>query len=137
MVTVAVVGGLYAAGRTIGNWIPGPGEWRTFPAVEGELEPGRYVIGDPFPIRIGLTVPAGWDAVPGGACKSGDAAHERAADAEDVNVHQAAVPKTVCETAIVAMAQVTAIAKPVTRPVSSAERRMCPMITRYQMTNSV
>jgi len=39
--------------------------WRVFPVVqEAPLEPGRYLIDDPFPVRIGLTIPGGWTANP-------------------------------------------------------------------------
>ncbi len=86
--------------------------------------------------RVDAGIRAG-DAVARRAGQRGDAAHERAADAEDVQVHQAPAPKTLREIAIVATVQVTAIAKPVTSPVSSAERRMWPTISRYQITNSV
>ena len=35
--------------------------WHLFPAqAQEELPPGAYVIGDPFPVRIGLMVPEGW-----------------------------------------------------------------------------
>jgi hypothetical protein len=36
-------------------------EWHLFPSQATELEAGSYLIGDPFPVRIGLTVPEGWE----------------------------------------------------------------------------
>jgi hypothetical protein len=38
--------------------------WQVLPSVEAPLAPGRYVVGAPFPIRIGITVPAGWGSNP-------------------------------------------------------------------------
>jgi hypothetical protein len=43
--------------------LPGP-TWRAFPIIAQELEPGRYLIADALPVRIGITVPEGWLASP-------------------------------------------------------------------------
>ena len=59
-----------------------------------------------------------------GTRERGDPAHESAADADDVQVHQVATGNSRWAMARPAIAQVTAIANPVTRPVSSAHFTM-------------
>ena len=85
--------------------------------------------------RVDVGVGAG-HAMPRGARERREAAHEGSAYAEDVQVHQDGAPKKARDRACAANHQVTAIANPVTRPVSSAERRMWPTIRRYHTTTS-
>ena len=40
--------------------------WRVLPSEVAPLEPGRYVVGSPFPVRIGMTISTGWGSNPVG-----------------------------------------------------------------------
>ena len=39
--------------------------WRAMRYVEAPLEPGHYLLGSPFPIHVGMTLPEGWGGNPG------------------------------------------------------------------------
>jgi len=68
VVTVALLGINFIRGPTVGG--PGLGDPtptapptpspRSMPAESRVLEPGTYVAGDPFSLRVTLTLPAGW-----------------------------------------------------------------------------
>ena len=65
LLVVAMGVAVFASGRGVGGPIVGPTPTPTptpmaLPQDVIRLEAGRYVIGDPFPVRVTVEVPEGW-----------------------------------------------------------------------------